>query len=147
VAALAADAGGFFKDARTTINRAQGPLDATLRNLASASGRVDAVLADPALNQTIKNAAVVTGRLSKIAEAGDIDRIVKKLDVSLQRIDALLGDNQYDIRGVVQDLRVAASNLRTLSENAKRFPPGLLVGGPPEKVQVPNNPNPKKESK
>ena len=145
VAALAADAGGFFKDARTTINRAQGPLDQTLRNLASASSRVDTVLADPALNQTIKNAAVVTGRLSKISEAGDIDRIVKKLDVTLQRIDALLADNQYDIRGVVQDLRVSASNLRTLTENAKRYPPGLLVGGPPEKVQVPNNP--KKESK
>ena len=145
VSALAADASGFFKDARTTINRAQGPLDETLRNLASASSRVDTVLADPALNQTIKNAAVVTGRLSKISEAGDIDRIVRKLDLTLQRIDALLADNQYDIRGVVQDLRVTASNLRTISENAKRYPPGLLVGGPPEKVQVPSSP--KKESK
>src|SRR5262249_11121500 len=71
VAALAADAGGFFKDARTTINRAQGPLDQTLRNLASASSRVETVLADPPLNQTIQNAAVVTGRLHKISEPGE----------------------------------------------------------------------------
>jgi len=108
------------------------------------------VLADPALNQTVKNAAVITGRVSKIAEAGELDRIVKKLDLSLQRVDALLADNQYDIRGVVQDLRVTAANLRTLSENVKRYPSGVLISGPPEKIQVPNNAVPnnvKKESK
>jgi len=150
VAELSVDAGALLKDARATINRAQGPLDQTLRNLASASARVDTVLADPALNQTVKNAAVITGRVSKIAEAGELDRIVKKLDLSLQRVDALLADNQYDIRGVVQDLRVTAANLRTLSENVKRYPSGVLISGPPEKIQVPNNAVPnnvKKESK
>ena len=145
VAALAADADALLRDARTTINRAQAPLDQTLRKLGSASARVDALLADPALGQTLANAAVISGRLRKVAENGDIDRIAKKLDLSLQRVDALLADNQYEIRGVVQDLRVTANNLRTLSENAKHYPPGLLIGGPPEKVQVPSNP--KKESK
>jgi hypothetical protein len=62
---------------------------------------------------------------------------VKNLDRTIQRADALLGDNQYDIRAVVQDLRVTADNLRTLSEIAKRYPPGLLIGGPPQKVQLP----------
>jgi len=32
---------------------------------------------------------------------------------------------------------VTADNLRTLSENIKRYPAGALVGGPPEKVQLP----------
>ena len=147
VAELSADAGALVRDARATINRLQAPLDLTLRNLASASGRVDAQLADPALGQTLANAAAITGRLRKLSESGDIDRTVKKLDLTLQRVDALLADNQYDIRGVIQDLRVAASNLRTVSENAKRYPPGVLISGPPEKIQVPNNTNTKKESK
>lgn len=145
VAELSANAGALLRDARATLNRTQAPLDQTMRSLGAASARVDALLADPALGQIVGNAAVVTGRLRKLSESGDIDRIAKKLDLSLQRIDALLADNQYDIRGVVQDLRVAANNLRTLSENVKRYPPGALISGPPEKVQIPNNP--KKESK
>jgi len=145
LAELVANADGVLRDARVTINRAQAPLDQTLRNLSAASARVDAILADPALGQTVKNAAVITGRLSKVAESGEIDRITKKLDLTLQRVDALLADNQYDIRGLVQDLRVTAANLRTLSENVKRFPPGVLISGPPEKVQVPSNQ--KKEAK
>jgi len=144
VAALSADAAGVLRDARAAINRVDGiiahaPIDEMLRSLASASVRIDTFLADPALGQTLGNAGAVSGKLRKIAESGEIDQIVKNLDRTIQRADALLADNQYDIRGVVQDLRVTTANLRTLSELAKRYPPGLLVGGPPEKVQLTND--------
>jgi hypothetical protein len=46
------------------------------------------------------------------------------------------------VRGIVQDLRATADNLRSLSETAKRYPAGVLIGGPPEKIE-----RPRKESK
>jgi len=155
VAELSADAAGVLRDARAMINHvdrvmAQAPIAETVRNLASVSARADALLGDPALGQTIGNASVITARLRKIAESGEINRIANNLDSTLQRADALLGDNQYDIRGVIQDLRVTAANLRTLSETAKHYPPGLLVGGPPQPVQLPSAAKPsnaKKEPK
>ena len=152
VAELSADAAGVLRDARATINHvdrviAQAPIDQMVRNLALAAARVDALLAEPALGQTIGNAGVITGRLRKIAESGDIDRIAKNLDFTMQRADALIGDNQYDIRGVIQDLRVTAANLRTLSETAKHYPPGLLVGGPPQKTELPNDVKPNNSKK
>jgi phospholipid/cholesterol/gamma-HCH transport system substrate-binding protein/paraquat-inducible protein B len=155
VAELSADAAGVLRDARATINHverviAQTPIDETVRNLSSASARLDTLLADPALGQTISNASVITARLRKVAETGEIDRIAKNLDGTVQRVEALLGDNQYDVRGVIQDLRVTAANLRTLSETAKHYPPGLLVGGPPKRVDLPNDLKPnnaKKEPK
>src|SRR4029453_2179115 len=101
--------------------------------------RLDALLADPGLAQTVDNANAITGRLRKVAESGEIDRIGKNLHWRVQWAGGLLGDNQYDIRGVIQDLRTVAANLRTLSETAKHYPPGLLVGGPPQKVQLPND--------
>ena len=58
-------------------------------------------------------------------------------DETAERLDALIGDNQYDVRVIVQDLRVTADNLRALSETVKRYPAGALFGGPPEKVQLP----------
>jgi len=142
VAQLSADAAALIKDARSTVNRvdrviAQAPLDEAVRNLAAASARLDELLADPGLKRTVGDVSATTARLRKIAETGELDRIAKSLDRAVQRADALLADNQYDIRGVVQDLRVTADNLRVLSEIVKRYPPGLLVGGPPQKVQLP----------
>jgi ABC-type transporter Mla subunit MlaD len=142
VAELSAEAMAVLKDARTTIERvdrvlAQAPIDETVHNLAAASARLDDLLADPALRRTVGDVSAVTARLRKIAENGELDRIVKNLDRTVQRADALLADNQYDVRGFVQDLRVTADNLRTLSEIVKRYPPGLLIGGPPQKVQLP----------
>jgi phospholipid/cholesterol/gamma-HCH transport system substrate-binding protein/paraquat-inducible protein B len=52
-------------------------------------------------------------------------------------LDVLVGDNQYDVRAIVEDLRSTAGNLRAVSESVKRYPAGALVGGPPDKIQFP----------
>jgi phospholipid/cholesterol/gamma-HCH transport system substrate-binding protein/paraquat-inducible protein B len=142
VAQLSADADGLLKDARATVNRvhrviALSQVEETLRNLSSASARVDKLLADPGLQQTVTNAGVISTRLRKITETGELDALAKNLDQAILRVNAMIGENQHDIRGMIQDLRVTSDNLRTLSENIKRNPSGLLVGGPPQKVQMP----------
>jgi hypothetical protein len=63
--------------------------------------------------------------------------MVRRIAEAADRLDGLIGDNQYDVRVMVQDLRTTADNLRVLSENIKRYPAGALMGGPPEKVQLP----------
>ena len=142
VGQLSAEASAVLKDARTTIDRidrvlARAPIDETVRNLSAASRRLDDLLGDPALKRTLTDVSIVTDRLRRIADSGELDRVVRNLDRTVQRADALLGDNQYDIRGIVRDLRTTSDNLRTLSEIIKRYPPGLLVGGPPPKVELP----------
>jgi len=145
VQALVSEASAVLKAARAIIDRAdrvlaQAPIDETVRNLNAAAVRVDRLLADPALKQTVDDAAAVAARLRKITDSGELDRVVRNLDQTIQRADALLGNNQYDVRGIVQDLRVTADNLRSLSEVAKRYPAGLLIGGPPQKIQLPKEP-------
>jgi ABC-type transporter Mla subunit MlaD len=134
----------LIKNANTTIERIDGilaaaPIDQTLRKLDSASGRLDALLAEPGLKQMVDNLAGITARVRKLADDGDLDRIVTHIDGTVERLDALIGDNQYDARVIVQDLRVTVGNLRTLSETIKRYPAGLLVGGPPDKIRLPEN--------
>lgn len=118
---------------------AAAPIDDTLRRLDSASVRLDSMLGDPALKQTVENAAAVSTRLRRIAENGDLDRMVKGIDQAVEQLDSVLGDNQYDARAVVQDLRATAANLRVLSETIERYPAGAIVGGPPDKVEVPES--------
>jgi len=108
-----------------------------VNNIASASGHLNELLANPDIKKTLDNTATFTGGLRSTVETGRVDDIVKNLDQAIQRIDALVGDNQYDVRVIVQDLRATADNLRTVSETAKRYPAGILIGGPPEKTELP----------
>jgi phospholipid/cholesterol/gamma-HCH transport system substrate-binding protein len=140
--ALSAEAFAVLTDARTAINHADGILTrpeivAFLHNLAQASGRLDGLLGDPGLKQTIDNVADVTGRLRRFAASGELDRTFHRIDELASRLCGTVRDNRYDVRVIVQDLRVASDNIRTLSENLKRNPAGVLLGGPPEKVQFP----------
>jgi phospholipid/cholesterol/gamma-HCH transport system substrate-binding protein len=107
--------------------------------LGAASGtltRADRLLADPSLKQVVDNAAVISGRLRKMADGGELDRLVQDLGDASARLDALVGDNQHDVRAAVEDLRATAGNLRAVSESLKRYPAGVLVGGPPEKIEL-----------
>ena len=156
---------GLLTDARATVNRvdriiAEAPLaealdrldsaskrlddlladpglKETVDKLASASERIDKLLADPGLKRTVDNSAAFTAGLRDLVEGDGLERTIKNLDQTVQRIDALVGDNQYDVRVIVQDLRATADNLRSLSETAKRYPAGIFLGGPPARTELP----------
>ena len=117
VATLSADADNLLRNANATIVRAR-PLVADLK-------------------QSVDNLAVITRSVRGVADRGDLDRTVKHIDEGLERLNGLLGDNQYDVRVIVRDLRITADNLRELSATIKRYPAGALISGPPEKVKLP----------
>jgi ABC-type transporter Mla subunit MlaD len=144
IAELSAQAGGVLKSANATIERidrilAAAPIDRTVRRIDSAAARLDGLLADPGFKQTVDNVAVISARVRKLADDGDLDRMVKSIGDTAERLDAFVGDNQYDVRVIVRDLRVTADNLRALSEAVKRYPAGVLLGGPPDKVHLPGS--------
>ncbi|MEA3156052.1 MAG: phospholipid/cholesterol/gamma-HCH transport system substrate-binding protein, partial [Betaproteobacteria bacterium] len=113
------------------------PIEQTVRRVDSAVARLDGLLADPDLKRTVENTAAISARVRRLTDDGDLDRMVKRIDDTAERLDGLIADNQYDVRVVVQDLRVTADNLRTLSETVKRYPAGALVGGPPDRIRLP----------
>ena len=142
VAELSAELSSVLKAARQAVGHIDGvvtrpEVDALLRDLAAASGHLDGLLANPGLKQSVDNVAEVTERLRKLAASGELDRTVRRIDEVAARINNMVRDNQYDVRVIVQDLRSTADNLRTLSDNLKRNPGGLLLGGPPERIQLP----------
>ena len=139
---LSNDAIEALKDARKAINHLnevipKAPIDEAVRNFSQASASAGKVLGDPKIQQSVANIEAVTDRLRKLAEAGEFDRITKHLDDLIARLDAMVADNQYDVRVIIQDLRVTANNLRELSASIKRYPAGALIGGPPAKVEIP----------
>jgi phospholipid/cholesterol/gamma-HCH transport system substrate-binding protein/paraquat-inducible protein B len=119
VAELDAKASALLTDSRETVKE--------LKRL----------LAQPHIGETLANLAAISGRLRQFVDSGEIDQMGKTFDDLAQRLDAVVGDNQYDLRAIVQDLRSTADNMRTLSETLKRYPAGALIGGPPKKLHFP----------
>jgi phospholipid/cholesterol/gamma-HCH transport system substrate-binding protein len=111
-------------------------LKGALKAATGTLSRLDRLAGDPALRRTVDNAAVITDRVRHMIDDGELDKLAKDLDDASERLDALVGDNQYDVRGTVEDLRATAANLRALSENVKSYPAGVLLGGPPEKIEL-----------
>jgi ABC-type transporter Mla subunit MlaD len=139
---LSKDAVAALTDARKVIDHldeviTKAPIDEAVRNFSQASASAGRVLGDPKIGQSVANIEAVTDRLRKLADAGEFDRITKNLDDLVARLDAMVADNQYDVRVIIQDLRVTANNLRELSASIKRYPAGALIGGPPAKVEIP----------
>jgi phospholipid/cholesterol/gamma-HCH transport system substrate-binding protein/paraquat-inducible protein B len=121
VGQLSENAQGLLKNLNVTIT--------SLRNVLEAQG----------IKKSVDNIAAVTARLRKMADDGDLDGTIRRIDEAVDRLNGLLGDNQYDARMIVQDLRATAENLRSLSASVKRYPAGALIGGPPEKVELPRS--------
>ena len=119
LAELSSDARTMLKNANTTI------------------ARVDRMLADSGLDQSLDNLKAVTQSLRSFTANGNLDHTITRLDEAVERLNGLMADNQYDARVIVQDLRATADNLRQLSATIKRNPAGALLGGPPEKIELP----------
>jgi ABC-type transporter Mla subunit MlaD len=54
-----------------------------------------------------------------------------RLERSVRQVDLFLAKKTPDIEQTIDSLRVTADNFRELSENAKRYPAQILLGGPP----------------
>jgi phospholipid/cholesterol/gamma-HCH transport system substrate-binding protein len=117
------------------LARLSADADSILRNANATIVRVDPLLAD--LKPSVDNLAVVTGSLRGFADRGDLDRTITHIDEAVERLNGLMGDNQYDAHVIVRDLRVTADNLREVSATIKRYPAGALIAGPPDKVRLP----------
>jgi len=112
---------------------------AALKKVDAVATRLDAVLADPSLGTTLDNAAVISARLRRLADDGDYDRMIHGVDEAAARLSGVIGDNRSDVREVIRELRGTANNLRAVSEAIRRDPSGVLLGGPPRKVQLPTS--------
>lgn len=114
-------------------------MQSVLKSTDVAIAHVNAAAATPGIQESIENVAAITARLRQLTDSGDLDRTISHIDDTVARLNGLIGDNQYDLRVIVQDLRTTVENLRSLSATVKRYPAGALISGPPAKVQLPQD--------
>lgn len=102
--------------------------------------RLQKILATPAWDaiprdaaSAANDAAVAATRLRKLAESDDFPKVLNQLTLTLNRIDRMVAGRENDVAVTLNNLRQITDNLRDLSENAKRYPSGVIFGEPPKK--------------
>lgn len=130
------DAAATIAGLRRLSEGAGSGIDRLLAELQQSAAKLTVVatqLADATkggeLPRTLRNAEAITRQIQQATQglptiAGDVERAVR-------RVDNLVAASQRDIAATLDNLNAASTNLRELSESAKRYPSQVLFGAPP----------------
>ncbi len=142
VAAIGSQAEALLKELRQTNRQLSGKLaslqvepllqraDATLAQIGGMAERAEAPLQD-----FLQSSAEASQKLDRLLEqvnaSGDLPASLSHLRQTLTRLDRLLYSQQDEIESTLQNLQQMSENFRTMSEEARENPSGLLFNAPP----------------
>jgi len=129
--------GGGFEQAAAKLNalfgdrveRMLGDADGFISELRASNAALQKLLVDPRLERALDNAASITTDLRT-----SLPRAVREYGELGAGLNAVISNEEYDIRRLLAALRETAENLEALSERAKQDPPQLLFSKPPRKL-------------
>ncbi len=122
-----AGAAALTVTAREAVQRADLPgLTAELR--AAAAGARNLV-AGPQGRAALAAATHAADRLADAA--AKLPALITALEAATQRTSGGVADLQSELMPVLRDAQAAAANLRDTTEALRRYPAGVLLGGPP----------------
>lgn len=94
--------------------------------------RLNTITADVEIGDAMTNLDRTMAAIREAA-AGLPDTITK-LDIAISDVDALLSGKEETLRLMLNDIRIAAQNLRAFTETLKRYPAAVLFGKEPPAI-------------
>lgn len=122
-----AGAAALMVAARDALQRADLPgLTAELRGVATGAR---ALVSGKQGREVL---AAITRAADRLADAAaKLPALVTALETTVRRTSGDVSDLQSGLIPVLRDARAAAANLRETTETLRRYPAGVLLGGPP----------------
>lgn len=107
-------------------------------SIKAASAQIEKTLASPEMKANLAGLGTTLKNVN--ASAGDMRAAAARLHALLGRVNALVAGQQSNIEDIVEDTRRLMENMRELSNEAKRYPSGMIFGDPPAKVNPEKQP-------
>ena len=106
-----------------------------LSELRATNNDLRQTLANPAWQKLPEDADAAIARVRAIVDDPNLARTLSSMSRTLGRLDRILGGGEADLVTTIQNLRQITDNLRDLTEEAKRYPAGVLFGQPPRPTE------------
>ncbi len=103
-----------------------------LTEVRDSNRRIQELLGQPEINSAIRDLAAAAASIRRTAEAPALTNSVVQLEKTLRRLDQVVAGKDDDLEVALSNLRSLTENLKELTENAKRFPAYLFFGEPPK---------------
>jgi len=107
----------------------QADLPALSADLRAAAQSANTLLAGPQTHQLLANAAAAADKFS--AAAGKLGVLIAALQTTTQRAGNGTSDVVSALGPILRDMQAIAANLRDTTSELRRYPAGVLLGGPP----------------
>ncbi len=106
-------------------------LRATVRTAERVMESVDGMVNHPDTQALPSEARVTLRELRGIAEAADVDGLIERMDAMVARLDRGMDVSETRLLETLDELQAAIAGIRSLSDDVRRNPGGVLFGAPP----------------
>jgi len=130
---LLVEAADLVTQIRETASRVSPPLVAAIEDAQRSLAAAQQLLDSRETQATRRNIEAATARLPQTVGA---------IEGAARRLDTVTADADRDIGPMLRELRLAAENLRIITENMRQYPSQVLFGAPPPRDPAPPTPPP-----
>ncbi|WP_338670051.1 MlaD family protein [Pseudodesulfovibrio methanolicus] len=107
---------------------------AAIASFKQASQVLSKTLTDPRMDKAMAEIAPTLENISKAS--ADLANAVTKVHTLVNRLNGVAASQEANVRSIIEDTRQVMQNVKELTDEAKRYPSGVIFGTPP------NKPNP-----
>ena len=108
---------------------------ALIADLRKSNAELQTMLASPSFKKLPESAEQAIQKVRDLAGDPRLASSIAHLERTLARLDRIFGGGESDLTTTIENLRQISDNLRDLTEDAKRYPSGVIFGQPPRPVE------------
>jgi len=125
------------EESEDDIIKAVAETRAAIASFKQASQVLSRTLTDPRMDKAM---AEIAPTLENISEAStDLASAVSKVHALVNRLNGVAASQEANVRAIIEDTRQVMENVRELTDDAKRYPSGVIFGRPPSKPHPEGN--------
>jgi ABC-type transporter Mla subunit MlaD len=108
---------------------------ALIADLRKSNTELQATLSNPSFKKLPESADAALQKVRDLVADPRLSASIAHMERTLARLDRIFGGGESDLATTIENLRQISDNLRDLTEDAKRYPSGLIFGAPPRPLE------------
>ena len=125
------------KESADDIIAAAAETRAAIASFNKASQVLSKTLTDPRMDKAMAEIAPTLENVSKAS--ADLATAVTKVHALVNRLNGVAASQEANVRSIIEDTREVMENVKELTDEAKRYPSGVIFGTPPNKPHPESN--------